>query len=193
MGDVYCLNCFHSYSIGNKLKKHEKGCNDHDYCYVKMPNDDNKILKWKSLKAPFIISADLECLLEKMHSCQNNLKNLIQKKTLSIRLLVFNIYKLFVWPNKKQTWFLQRWRLYGKFWQRLERACNENNELWKKEIIPLTDEENEFYEMQKVCYICKKIFSTDKNDKNVFKLYHKVRDHCDYTRKFRGAAIVFAV
>ena len=38
------------------------------------------------------------------------------------------------------------------------------------------------------CYIWKKIFSTDKNNKNVFKLYHKVRDHCLYTRKFRGAA-----
>ena len=58
----------------------------------------------------------------------------------------------------------------------------------KKEIILLTDGENELYEMQKVCYICKKIFSTDKNDKNVFKLYHKVRDHCHYTGKFRGAA-----
>ena len=56
------------------------------------------------------------------------------------------------------------------------------------EMIPVTYEENELYEMQKVCYICKKIFSTDKNDKNVFKLYHKVRDHCHYTRKFRGAA-----
>ena len=34
----------------------------------------------------------------------------------------------------------------------------------------------------------KKIFSTDKNDKNAFKLYHKVRDHCHYTGKFRGVA-----
>ena len=57
----------------------------------------------------------------------------------------------------------------------------------KKEMIPLTDEENELYEMQKVCYICKKIFSTDKSDENVFKLYHKVRDHSHYTGKFRGA------
>ena len=57
-----------------------------------MPNEDNKILKYnhgeKSLKAPFMIYADLECLLEKMHSCQNNLENLVQKKKLSIRLLV---------------------------------------------------------------------------------------------------------
>ena len=55
-------------------------------------------------------------------------------------------------------------------------------------MIPLTNEENELYEMQMVCYICKKIFSIDKNDKNVFKLYHRVRDHCHYTEKFREAA-----
>ena len=48
----------------------------------------------------------------------------------------------------------------------------------KKKMMPRTDEENELYEMQKVCYICKKIFSTNKNNKNVFKLYHKVRDQC---------------
>ena len=55
VGDFYCLNCFHSYSIE---KKH-----DHDYCYVEMPNDNNKILRYnnggKSMKAPCIIYADL--------------------------------------------------------------------------------------------------------------------------------------
>ena len=55
-------------------------------------------------------------------------------------------------------------------------------------MIPLTDQETEFYGNQKVCHICKKEFSTNKNGKNTFKLYHKVRDHCHYTRKFRGAA-----
>ena len=52
-----------------KLKKHEKICKDHDFCHVKMPNENNKILKYnpgeKSLKVPFIIYANLECLLEK--------------------------------------------------------------------------------------------------------------------------------
>ena len=33
-----------------------------------------------------------------------------------------------------------------------------------------------------------KIFSTDKNNENEFKLNHKVRDHCHYTWKLRGAA-----
>ena len=42
-GDFYCLNCFYSYSAKNKLKKHEIVCYDHDYCYVEMPNENNKI------------------------------------------------------------------------------------------------------------------------------------------------------
>ena len=55
-------------------------------------------------------------------------------------------------------------------------------------MIPLTNEENEFYEKQKVCHICKEEFCTDKNDENTVKLYHKVTDHCHYTETFRGAA-----
>ena len=39
-------------------------------------------------------------------------------------------------------------------------------------MIPLTSEEKELHRNQKVCYICKKGFSTD--DKN--KKYHKIRD-----------------
>ena len=68
-GDFYCLNCFQSYTTENKLKKHKKVCENHDCCYVEMPEEDNKILKYnqgeKSMKVPFIIYADLESLLEK--------------------------------------------------------------------------------------------------------------------------------
>ena len=58
-----------------------------------------------------------------------------------------------------------------------------------KEMMPLTDKETKSYEKQKVCYICKKEFGTNENDKNASKLYHKVRNHCHYTGKFRGAAL----
>ena len=34
--DFYYLNCFLSYSTKEKLKKHEKVFNDHDYCYAEM-------------------------------------------------------------------------------------------------------------------------------------------------------------
>ena len=44
--DFYCLNCFHSYCTLNKLKKHERVCNDHYYCHVDMPEEDKNILKY---------------------------------------------------------------------------------------------------------------------------------------------------
>ena len=40
------------------------------------------------------------------------------------------------------------------------------------------------------CYICKKEFNTDDDydDDDDNKKYHKARDHCHYTEKFRAAA-----
>ena len=72
-GDFYCLNCFCAYTTKNKLETHKKICENHDYCHVEMPNEDNKIIKYnqgeKSTKPPFII---YECLLEKISTCYNN-------------------------------------------------------------------------------------------------------------------------
>ena len=53
----YCLNCFRSYTTHNKFEKHERVCNNHDYCRVHMPKENEKIKYLpgeKSLKAPFI-------------------------------------------------------------------------------------------------------------------------------------------
>ena len=57
-------------------------------------------------------------------------------------------------------------------------------------MIPLSYEENESYKNQKVCYICKKEISTDNDydNDNGNKKYHKVRDHCHFTVKYRGDA-----
>ena len=41
--DFYCLNCFDSYTTHNKLKKHERICNNHDYCRVDMYKEYEKI------------------------------------------------------------------------------------------------------------------------------------------------------
>ena len=74
--DFYCLNCFHSYRTKNKLKAHKKICENHNYCNVEMPTKNKYIIKYnqgeKSIKLPFVIYADLECLLEKLSTCQNN-------------------------------------------------------------------------------------------------------------------------
>ena len=49
-------------------------------------------------------------------------------------------------------------------------------------MISLTKEEKIYHNKQKICYICKKEFSNNE------KKNYKVRDHCHYTGKYRGAA-----
>ena len=50
-----------------------------------MPTKDNNIIKYnqgeKSIKLPFVVYADLECLLEKMSTCQNNPNELSTTET----------------------------------------------------------------------------------------------------------------
>ena len=88
-GDFCCLNCFPSYTTHNKLKKHERVCNNHDYSRVDMPKEYEKIKYLpgeKSLKALFMAYADLECLLKKCHLVKITPKILAQRKNLSINI-----------------------------------------------------------------------------------------------------------
>ena len=75
-GDSHCLNCFCSYTTDNKLEKLKNVYKNHDYCYVEMYKEDNKISKCnhgeKSMKVPFIVYVDLESLFKKMSTCCNN-------------------------------------------------------------------------------------------------------------------------
>ena len=72
-GDFYCLNCVQSFKTDNTLKRHERLCDNNDYCHVEISTKNNNALKYnhgqKSLKVPFTIYADLECLLIKQQSC----------------------------------------------------------------------------------------------------------------------------
>ena len=58
-------------------------------------------------------------------------------------------------------------------------------EFEKKKIIPLTNEELKSHEDARICYICWKCFLKKlAEDIN----HRKVRNHCHYTRNYRGAA-----
>ena len=74
--------------------------------------------------------------------------------------------------------------MYEKLLSGFKRECNENNQLGKKRNDTLNKKEEKMHNKQKDCYICKKRFSTDDNNKK----YHKVRDQYHYTGKYRGAA-----
>ena len=75
----------------------------------------------------------------------------------------------------------------GKLSKKIKESANEIINHEKKEIIPLTCEENNFYNEQEICCICKEKFCLDKDDKNYINR-KKVKDYCHNTGRFRGPA-----
>ena len=186
-GDFYCLNCFCAYSTKNKPAKHKKICENHNCCHVEMPTKDNNIIKYnqgeKSIKMPFSIYADLECLLEKMSTCQNNPN---KSSTTKINKHTPSGYSLFTHcsfdESKNKLNYYRGDDCMKKFCKDLREHSTKIINYEKKKMISLTTREEMYNNRQKICYICKKEF--DNNDKK----QQKVRDHCHYTGKYRGAA-----
>ena len=112
-----------------------------------MPDEDKKILKYihgeKSLKGPAIIYADVECLLKKMHSCQNNTgKSYTEKKFKHTRsgYSLFTNCSFDATKNKldcyKGKYCMER------FSKELRDHAMKIINYEEKEMIPLTDKEN---------------------------------------------------
>ena len=64
-----------------KLELHKKLCENKDFCNDIMPSEILEFDQYqKSDKAPFIIYADLECIIEKTDRCKNNTEKLSTTK-----------------------------------------------------------------------------------------------------------------
>ena len=183
-GDFYCLNCFHQYTTKNKLRKHERICNGHEFCHLKMPDEDNKILKYvlgeKSLKVPFIIYADLESLLLKINICQNNPEKSYTEKKSVHKPSGYSLVTCCSFDKSKNERKYYRGEDYMKiFCKDLKHQAMKIINYEKEEMIPLTDEGKETHETQKICYICEQKFCTDENNKKAesqrpLSLYRKI-------------------
>ena len=151
-----------------------------------MSTKDNNIIKHnqgeKSIKLPFIVYADLECLLGKMSTCYNNLE---ESSTTKINKHIPSGYSIFTHcsfdKSKNKLNYYRGEDCMKRFCKDLREHATKIIDCEKKEMLPLTKEEEEKYNNQEVCYICKKEF--DKSDNK----HYKMRDHCHYTGKYRGA------
>ena len=152
-----------------------------------MPTKNNNIIKYnhgeKSMKLPFVIYTDLECLLEKISTCINNPN---ESSTTKINKHVPSGYSIFTHcsfdESKNKLNYYRGKDCMKKFSKDLRDHASKIINYEKKKMIPLTTEEKIYHNKQKICYVCKKEFNN--NDKKNY----KVRDHCHYTGKFRGAA-----
>ena len=154
-----------------------------------MSDEDNNILKYssgeKTLRVPFTIYADLKCLLQKINTCSNNPDKSYTEKKATHRPSGYSFVTCWSFDKSKNECNYYRGEDCMKiFCKDLKDQANKIINYEKKEMIPLTNQEKESNENQKICHIYEKEFSTDYKDKK----YHKIRGYCHYTGKDRGAA-----
>ena len=125
------------------------------------------------MKAPFIIYADLECLLEKMSTCINNPNESSTTKINKHTPSGYSIFTSYSFDESKNKLNYYRGKdCMNKFCKDLKEHATRIINYEKKKIIPLTKEEKINYNDQQICYICKKVF--DKSEEK----HQKVKDHC---------------
>ena len=154
-----------------------------------MPNEDNKILKYnhgeKSMKVPFVICFDFECLPEKINICHNDPEKSSATKTNKHTPSGYSMFICTSFDAKKNKLDCYRGEdCMKKFCEDLKKHVERMINYEKKEMIPLTKKEQKMHDETKACHICEERFSTDVNNEK----YHKVRDHCHHAGKYRGAA-----
>ena len=135
-----------------------------------MPSEINNTIKYnhgeKSLKVPFTIYADLECLLIKQQSCRNNPNDSYTEKKAMHEPCGYSLDLVSSFNSKQNKHsFYRRRDCIEKFCKDLKELATKIINYEEKEMIPLTDSENKFYEEQEVCHICQKEFCHDKNEK----------------------------
>ena len=153
-GDVYCMNCFKAFRTKSKLEVHKNMRENHNYCYVQMPNEENKMLKYKEnqkpKKAPFVVYSDLECLLEKTNDEDDE-----NKQTTTVNNHTPSGYSIYTQcsfdDNKKKLDYYRGKDCIEKFTDHLKDHATSIPDCEQKVVIKLTKEEYENHKNQKVC------------------------------------------
>ena len=155
-----------------------------------MPSEDTKILEFnqkkKSDKTPFIIYADLGCIIEKIDGCKNNPENSSTTKvsehipsgfSMSTRSSCRSI------ENKPDMYIGKD--CIKKFFEFLKKHAMKIINFKKKKMKLLIKEQKDSYENAKICYTCnRKIENNYLKDEK----YRKFRDNCHYAGEYRWAA-----
>ena len=119
-----------------------------------MPTKNNNIIKYnhgeKSMKVPFVIYADLECLLKKMSTCINNPN---ESSTTKINKHIPSGYSIFTScsfdESKNKLNYYRGSDCMKNFSEDLRIHATKIINYEKKKIIPLTTEEKINYNDQK--------------------------------------------
>ena len=183
----FCLNCLNGFDTPEKLEKHKEYCGEEESVKINMPEPDT-FIKFKNFlyseRAPFAIYADFESLLKPLDNCKPDPNKSYTHKynkhepvsfVYYIKSFNENVYKStlrsYIKENEEDP------DVIDVFINWLEDDVKIISELGN-EPMKITPEEQEQFNQATNCWICGKLLNID----------DRVRDHCHYTGRYRGAA-----
>ena len=187
----FCLYCLNHFPNGEKLKIHEEYCLKNQSIRIEMPEKGSLVTfihHKHSIKVPFVVYADFEAFTEEISTCEPNDKKSFTQKYQRHRPSGF-CYKIVCFDeqlfNQKPVLFRaesEEEDISAIFVEMLERdikRIQEKFDFSKKMIFTFKDKDD--FEKAEICWICPKEFGEREK---------KVRDHCHFKGKYRGAAHV---
>ena len=182
-----CKRCFQHFTKQELLDKHIEYCSNNQIAVVEMPKP-NTFLHFKNyykqLPIPFVVYADFECFTKPMSSCSPNPKDSYNYNYQKHEPSGFCFYVKGIVPGIHITPITytktsEDDNVVKIFILKLEEVTKGIYNDFYKNFKPLkmSAKEQMLFNEAKTCHICSLEFKDD-----------KVRDHCHFTGKYRGAA-----
>ena len=181
-----CKRCLCYFTKPELLDKHIKYCSSNKSAFVKMP-EKNKTLHFtnydKQLPIPFVIYADFECFTKPMNSCSPNPKdsyNYNYKKhepsgfCFYVKGIVNKIIKPIIYTKQSDDEDIAK--IFVEKLTEITKGIYEDFYRKPKPLV-MSEKSNKDFHNAVNCHICSGELGKD-----------KVRDHCHFTGKYRGAA-----
>ena len=181
-----CLNCFNIFNSPETLETHKEYCYENESVKTLMP-PPGTYLRFKNFlhseKAPFAIYADFESLIKPMDNCNPDPNKSYTKKYQKHEPISFSYYI----NSSIDGVFKPVLRKYTKtkpenadaidvFIKWLEEDVKAIANIKPKQMI-FTEEDRKQFNKASDCWICGEELGND-----------RVRDHCHFTGRYRGAA-----
>ncbi|KAJ8912083.1 hypothetical protein NQ315_000589 [Exocentrus adspersus] len=168
----FCDRCLHYFSSMERLSKHYEDCKNVNDCKVRLPNEEQKSLKFKNFKnkekVPFVVYADLERVLKQYQHHLPAAVGYYGKCSYDPSLSFYRSY----WGDDCMSWFAREMNQFAE---------NVETVFLSPFDIKLTPTQEADFNRATHCHICEQPFEPDDV---------KVRDHNHLIpgNNYRGAA-----
>ncbi|XP_018396274.1 PREDICTED: uncharacterized protein LOC108774621 [Cyphomyrmex costatus] len=176
----FCDRCLHYFSSSEKLESHAVDCQKLNECAIRLPSVEQRWLEFRNYcrkeRAPFIVYADLECVLKKTEDASSAAYAYQRHEAYSIAYYVHCSYDSTLSEYRCRrgddcvSWFASQLEALA---HRVKNALTTN--------LPMdfTRDDWRRFDSATHCHICERPFAPGDE---------RVRDHCHLTGRYRGPA-----